>query len=263
MDIHSIDIRYVKRDGFISDSMDGIQHIKVLPWLSLVQSKEGSYDVSLGIHPPVRTGKGGFFIAPSGVAQDITHRQDEESGRMHCRWIFIDVEINGESRLEELYVFPKTVPDPQRSELDSLFDLLFSSSDIFDDYVIYYKITKILLTLATPKPPSADNRLSSLTSYITNNLQSSISVDELAKHIHTSVSNVYAIFKKHFGTSPIAYINNARLSLAAEYLRSTNMAISEIGQRVGICDPFYFSKLFRRAYRLSPKQYRIEMNKDA
>ena len=47
LDIKSAEIKYFKKDGFVSAHNDNIQHIKVLPYLSIVQSVEGSYDIAL------------------------------------------------------------------------------------------------------------------------------------------------------------------------------------------------------------------------
>ena len=83
-----------------------------------------------------------------------------------------------------------------------------------------------------------------------------IRITSLADMAGTSESNFYAIFKKATGTSPIAYLNNYRLSVAAERLIETERSVSEIAYAVGINDPLYFSKLFKRTYGTSPKEYR-------
>ena len=106
MEIRKAEIKYLKKDGFISDSNINVKHVKVLPWLSVVQSVEGSYDITLGTGRKEQTGDGGFFIAPSGVQQTIVHHVNSESGRMKSRWLFIDVEINNAYKLDSLYKFP-------------------------------------------------------------------------------------------------------------------------------------------------------------
>lgn len=71
-----------------------------------------------------------------------------------------------------------------------------------------------------------------------------------------SESNFYAVFKKHMGVSPISYINHYRMSIAAERLLETNRTATEIGYSVGISDPLYFSKLFKKTYGITPRGYR-------
>ena len=59
------------------------------------------------------------------------------------------------------------------------------------------------------------------------------------------------------GISPIAYLNNYRMSVAADRLADTPDTISEISYSVGIQDPLYFSKFFKKTYGMAPKEYRF------
>ena len=82
LDIKSAEIKYFKKDGFVSAYNDNTQHIKVLPYLSIVQSVEGSYDIALGNAATMQTGEGGFFVAPSEIQQTIVHHTNKKSGTM-------------------------------------------------------------------------------------------------------------------------------------------------------------------------------------
>ena len=73
MEIKSIDIKYHSFSGFTSSTIDEFVHIKQLPYLSIVQSKVGSYRIKLDNGNEYSTGEGAFFIAPSYVTQRITH----------------------------------------------------------------------------------------------------------------------------------------------------------------------------------------------
>ena len=54
----------------------------------------------------------------------------------------------------------------------------------------------------------------------------------------------------------MAYLNEIRLSHAVQLLETTDRPIAEVGETVGLEDPAYFSRLFRRQYGLSPIRYR-------
>lgn len=92
--------------------------------------------------------------------------------------------------------------------------------------------------------------------HIEANLCADTTVASLAEIAHMSESNFYAAFRKQFGSSPIAYINYYRISIASQLLKSTDDSISSIAEQVGFHDPLYFSKLFRRTHELSPRKYR-------
>ncbi|MBE6541825.1 MAG: helix-turn-helix transcriptional regulator [Ruminococcaceae bacterium] len=244
-------------------NIDKLKHIKVLPYISIVQAVDGYYEIGLGGNKLENTGTGGFFIAPAGVQQEIVHHINHATGQMACRWVFLDVVINGVYRPDFLYDFPTIVPKERCNELNSLFDELFSTDDIFDNYSSYYRIMKFLLSLASHSKRSENESIHKTLEYIEKNYKSDIRINDLANNIHMSVSNFHSVFKKNFGVSPIVYINRYRLSLAAKQLTETSLSISEIATMVGYDDTQYFCKMFRKTYCLSPTQYRRITKKQA
>ena len=117
MNITSAQIRLFKKGSFHSVYNEGVRHIKVLPYLSIVQSLEGSYEIALGNGAPQQPGDGGFFIAPSNIQQTITHHVNEATQKMSCRWIFLDVEVNKAFMLDRLYQFPAVIRNERKAEL--------------------------------------------------------------------------------------------------------------------------------------------------
>ena len=54
----------------------------------------------------------------------------------------------------------------------------------------------------------------------------------------------------------LGFVIERQLRAARELLLSTTLTVTEIGQRVGIADPYHFSKLFRRHTGTSPREFR-------
>lgn len=256
MEIKNVNIKFFKKNSFSSYNHENVKHVKILPCLSVVQSVEGSYDIALGNGEMCKTGEGGFFIAPSDVQQTIIHHDNRASGKMTCRWIFIDAEINKIHKLDSVYQFPLIVPDSIKPELNALFDELFSTDDIWESYSCCYKILGLLLKTATESQKRTDKSIQSAIDHITENYTRRITIEELARVASMSESSLYATFKKQMGISPIAYLNNYRLSLAADLLSETDEHINNISYAVGINDPLYFSKTFKRIYGMTPREYR-------
>ncbi len=256
MDINRIDIEYVSKDQFDSLVMDKIRHIKTLPYLSVVQAVEGSYDIRLGDDKTYSTGSRGFFIAPSNIQQTITHNADRSSGRMICRWVFIKVKLNGLYIMDDIYDLPVILSEKYAREMDMIFEKLFSADDVFSEYACYYEIIKIISAVAVNKKDKVPSYIDSALSYIKENYANKITVCDIAQSVNLSESHFFSVFKKQTGVSPMAYLNGYRLSLAAELIVKTSKTISEISDLTGIRDPIYFNKLFRKAYQMSPSEYR-------
>lgn len=259
--ITNAEIKFFRKSGFYSVSIENIKHIKILPFLSIVQSVEGSYDIALGSGDMQKTEEGGFFIAPSGVQQTIVHHVNQKSGKMSCRWIFIDVEINRAYKLDSLYRFPTVIKGENKGELGELFDRLFKSDSIWENYSCCYKVLEVLLKTAELMPQKVSLGIESAVAHMTQNFAKPMSIAELAKIANMSESNFYPAFKKQFACSPISYLNHYRLSVAAERLSETNDPISDISYLVGINDPLYFSKLFKKIYGMTPGEYRLMRKK--
>lgn len=256
MELKKIDVRYARKDSAPHADMDGIQHIKALPWLSLVQSLEGSYTISLEGGAPCETGVGGFFIAPSQVTQSILHHANRETHRMQNRWVFLDVLVNDTYRLDHLYDFPVLVPREERAALHALFDELFATHELCEEMSVYYRIIGLLLRIGRPKEQVENAALLRVTDYMRRHYAEEIGVAQLAQAAHLSPSGLFASFRRQFGVSPIAYLNQYRMTLASAMLKETDLPIRAVAEAVGFPDPLYFSRQFRRVFAMSPREYR-------
>ena len=85
-------------------------------------------------------------------------------------------------------------------------------------------------------------------------------VESLAEQCCMSRSKFATLFSQILGTSPLAYLQQHRLRLAAQYLRNKQGTIQQIAHRVGYNSETAFSQSFKRQYQMSPSQYRNNPN---
>jgi AraC family L-rhamnose operon transcriptional activator RhaR/AraC family L-rhamnose operon regulatory protein RhaS len=97
--------------------------------------------------------------------------------------------------------------------------------------------------------------------YIEENLGEEISLNDLASFSGMSKNGIIAMFSRLYGTTPIKYINNARLYRAEELLKNTDKPITELALECGFCDSNYFSRAFKRYRGKTPREYRKESRK--
>ncbi|MBD3885281.1 AraC family transcriptional regulator [Phormidium tenue FACHB-886] len=81
-------------------------------------------------------------------------------------------------------------------------------------------------------------------------------VESLAKQVSMSRSGFAARFKWLMGEAPLQYITRWRMYRAVELLRSGNLNVAEIAERVGYDSETAFSKAFKRQMGQPPNQYR-------
>jgi AraC-like DNA-binding protein len=81
-------------------------------------------------------------------------------------------------------------------------------------------------------------------------------LSSLAQMARQSPRHFCTEFRRHVGVSPIAYLNLRRMHAAAALLRGTDEPVGVIGRHVGLSDPYYFSKLFKRCFGVCPARSR-------
>lgn len=85
-------------------------------------------------------------------------------------------------------------------------------------------------------------------------------VESLAEQCCMSRSKFATLFAQFLGTTPLAYLQQHRLRLAAQYLRNGQGTIQQIAHRVGYNSETAFSQSFKRQFQISPSQYRSSQN---
>ncbi|NDW11471.1 hybrid sensor histidine kinase/response regulator [Bacteroides sp. 214] len=90
---------------------------------------------------------------------------------------------------------------------------------------------------------------------------SHFSVDEFATMMNVGRTIFYKKVKGVTGYSPNEYIRIMRMKKAAELLLTSRFTVAEVSYKVGIEDPFYFSKCFKIQFGVAPSVYMKEGEK--
>lgn len=92
--------------------------------------------------------------------------------------------------------------------------------------------------------------------YIGANYQEDLSIKQIAKDMHYSEPYFSKLFARCFQRNFVTYLTDYRMQVARDMLQSPLASIKEISAAVGFSDSNYFSKVFRKAYGVSPSDYR-------
>ena len=88
------------------------------------------------------------------------------------------------------------------------------------------------------------------------NLDRHITLPELARRACLSPSHYSSLFRRRFGFAPVDWLIRQRVHRACSLLQTRPDKIAAIAVAVGVDDPYYFSRLFRKVMGVSPEQFR-------
>lgn len=100
------------------------------------------------------------------------------------------------------------------------------------------------------------NRLKKVILYIQDNYQEPIRTRDLSELIPMSEGQFCRFFKAMTRKTPVDYINSYRIRQAADLLQQSDRKISDIALEVGFDNVSYFIKVFRKAMKCSPSEFR-------
>ncbi len=83
-----------------------------------------------------------------------------------------------------------------------------------------------------------------------------LSIGDLAASCKLSQSHFRRLFNQAYGLSPMQYLMNLRINKAKDLIHSDLYSITELAERSGFANIYYFSRVFREFTGFSPTEYR-------
>lgn len=97
--------------------------------------------------------------------------------------------------------------------------------------------------------------------FMRENIERHVALKDVLNYVGYSQSHFSTLFRQRTGKSPGAYINQLKMDYACHLLQVTDLKVNQICFKVGIEDPYYFSRLFTKTIGLSPTDYRTRADK--
>ncbi|MFT4106305.1 MAG: AraC family transcriptional regulator [Lacrimispora sp.] len=102
--------------------------------------------------------------------------------------------------------------------------------------------------------PYSNPKVADIITYIHYNIDSQLSIGEIASHFYLSTSYLCRLFKKDTGTTINSYITSRRIELA-QTLLSGGYSVNEVYSMCGFNDYSNFFKAFTKKVGISPRKY--------
>ncbi len=157
--------------------------------------------------------------------------------------------------------------------LHSMLDEYTQEKPFFEDK-LYLQILELLVTFAREYAMSPVREVSekaydkyrgmveAAILYINEHYAEPISLDEICRISMVSKTYFCYLFKLLTHKTFVEYLTSLRLNRAMELLRQTSLSIIDISQTVGFRDSTHFSRTFKQAKGISPREYRRAARED-
>ena len=134
--------------------------------------------------------------------------------------------------------------------------------EMVDSYVRVMTICAKYLTSQNALEGTTPSTAMKAKRYILDNLDTKLSLSEIAESVDCSRSTLLSAFKRSYGVTVNAFITDSRLKRARQMLESANKTINEVALATGFYDQSYFSKVFSKKYGLTPSEFRAGIQKN-
>ncbi len=138
----------------------------------------------------------------------------------------------------------------------------FSLCRILTDFVL-----EKLTSQGSSVLPAALIYVNKAKDFIYKNYMDNITVSDIAQNLGISAGYLHSLFKSAVGSGITEYINIYRIEIAKQLIVSRNLPLKDIAELIGVKDPAYLSRLFRKitgvsyeVYKKNLKAYLIEEN---
>ncbi len=133
-------------------------------------------------------------------------------------------------------------------------------SDLSEFWLLLLSETEDIRKKSKSPDPVDSVRMKQMMNYIHEHYNEKIYLEEIASAAGISTRESARCFKRQIGQAPMDYLNQYRVRMAADTLRSTDKSVSLVGQESGFASDSYFGKIFKQYMSCSPRDYRKAEN---
>lgn len=194
---------------------------------------------------PVRMGEQlvGFLTTGQVFCKKPTETQFNRTAKLLADW---GVEANGDD-VRKAYFDTRVL---SAREHDSIVKLLA----IFAEHLSMVS-NQIVLQEQNAEPPV----IARAKQFIADHQTEELTLDQVAKSVHTSKFYFCKMFKKATGINFTDYLSRVRTERAKNLLLNRNLRVSEIAYEVGFQSLTHFNRVFKRILGQSPTDYRSRL----
>lgn len=263
MDMHIEDIDEV----FIEEKLES-------RLLQINHCREGRYAYAMGDDKVIYFGKGDLCVSIYDLAKSIS---DFPLGFYEGLEIFIDVDMANDIIKEhipnfDLIALYETLEEAQgyvliraNEKIDHVIGELYSIDERIKESYFKLKCLELLLFFSIANLKKSENItlsksqakiVENVKNDLTDNLESPITIDQLAQKYDISKTALKNCFKEVYGKPIIKWRKEYKLDYACRLIKEDEFTITEISRMVGYSSPSKFTQAFKDYIGCTPSEYR-------
>jgi AraC-like DNA-binding protein len=226
---------------------------------------DGDLETSIGIDKHIETitltKNSALFIPANGWNRPEWNKKVKTLSVIFAKNIvgFSELEWNGSSisdvKKNNINLGNSRICDLTLGLLDEL--IIDRSYPMTGVSVLKNLIQYIIETSESSEKREKTSSFDSIRIYIENNYSEDLTREMVATHFHITPNHLSFIFKSQGHTKFIDYVNSIRLSHAKTLLQYHEFTVKEISEKCGFKDPNYFSRVFKKHNKYTPKEYHL------
>lgn len=148
----------------------------------------------------------------------------------------------------------------QTVDIDSLMESADKAVECLDAETVCEAIRNMIEYLAPERREAPTDTMRGIVrqaaAYIDKHYFEELTLDSLSKTYNVENSYFSKMFRQEMGENLILYITKKRIEKAKEYMKESDINLTEIAFIVGYDDYTYFSRVFKKNVGISPRDYR-------
>lgn len=141
------------------------------------------------------------------------------------------------------------------SKISSSFSKQITSHCVYESLLILLRICGFKEERISNEENCEDYRLTFAKRYIKDNIESNITVSDVAAHCSLGTKQLTRLFKAFDNTTPLAYIQKQKIN-HIDLLLSSDCTLKEISEKMNFSSEYYFNSFYKKHTSLSPGMYR-------
>ncbi len=223
---------------------------RILNGFLLIDNGECKYEWQ-GVEATLQ--KGSLIYLPTGCEKTVTVTKRPFSF-YRISFVLRDVESGEEIIFDENpNLFSESMSKSTFEICDSLLKSTLSENNTFLSMSLFCRLFE---KIEKAMKPERDKRISKAIDYIDNYYTENTDVEKLSEMCFLSRAQMFRLFKKETGDTPVDYRNKLRIKKAQQLILDGECSVGEISEMLGFENIYYFSRLFKKYVGMPPSRYK-------